>query len=188
MRWAVFAIFAFLALALEISLRNVLRLDSLYGVSPSFVACLATFVAIFAQRLTALWACWILGVFMDLLPRGDASHVFLIGPNALGYVFGGYILLLLRTMVFRRQLLTMGALGFVFVMASSIVTVMLLTVRHWYPETQALPVHYSGMRDLTFRALEALYTGVIAAVPVGWILLLSLPMWGFQSTTPRRIG
>ena len=184
MRWPVFAVFAFLALILEVSLRNTLRLDSLHhGVSPSFMACLLAFVLLFAQRLSALWACWILGMMMDLLPAANGGDAHVIGPYALGYVFGGLVILPLRTMVFRRRPLTMAAAAFVFALSSAVVTVSLLTVRHWYPAAAEHP--YSGMADLIHRGLEAVYSGILN-VPLGWVLLLTLPLWGFQSTTQRR--
>jgi cell shape-determining protein MreD len=184
MRWPIFVVFAFVALALEISLRNSLRLDNLYhGVSPSFVACLLTFILMFAPRLTSLWACWIIGVVMDLLPGQGETAVRVIGPCALGLVFGGLMIIPLRSMVFRRRLLTMAFMTFVFALASSIVSVFLLTLRHWYPSSST--ADYSGLRDLTFRFFEALYSGVLA-IPVGWLLLLTLPLWGFQTNAPRR--
>jgi cell shape-determining protein MreD len=182
MRWPVFVVFAFVALTLEVSLRNTLRLESLWNASPSFVACLAVLVAMFTNRLTALWACWMLGVLMDLLQPGqDGARV--IGPFAIGFVFAGYIITLLRTMVFRRKAITMGAMTFVFLLASDIVAVFVLTIRTWYPDTSVGA--WSPMRALAAYAMEALYGGVIA-IPVGWLLLLTLPIWGFPSAPPRR--
>jgi cell shape-determining protein MreD len=190
MRWPVFIVFAFVCCALEISVRNTLRLDALYGVSPSFVACLATFIALFAHRLSALWACWILGVLMDLMPRGGPSTVFPIGPNALGFVVAGYVIILLRTMVFRRRVLTIGAMTFIFLISASIVSVALLIVRSWYPPVNPdmPPEPYFAMRDLAWRAMVALYSGVLAAVPVGWALLMTTTLWGFGAASSRRGG
>jgi rod shape-determining protein MreD len=184
MRWPVFLVFAFIALALEISLRNALRLDSLGDISPSFVACIAVLVAMFAHRPSALWACWGLGVFMDLLDRNDVGTA-VIGPYALGYTFGAFIVTLLRTMVFRRKALTMGAMTFIFLLASGIVVVFITTIRAWYPD--ATPSDIGAMRSLVSKALESLYGG-LAAIPLGWLLLMSMPLWGFPSTPPRRSG
>jgi rod shape-determining protein MreD len=184
MRWPVFAVFAFAALTLEVSLRNALRLESLWGASPSFVACLAVLVSMFTNRLTALWACWILGVLMDLLQPGQ-NGARVIGPSAIGFVFAGYVITLLRTMVFRRKAITMGAMTFVFLLASGIMAVFVLTIRGWYPDSHAGT--WSPMRALAANALEALYGGVIA-IPVGWLLLLTLPIWGFPTAPPRRGG
>lgn len=184
MRWPVFLLFGFVALALEVSLSNALRLDSLGGIGPSFVACVAVLVAMFANRLSALWACWALGVVMDLLAR-DAGGNAIIGPYALGYVFAAYIVTLLRTMVFRRKALTMGAMTFIFLLAAGVVAVFLDTIRGWYPD--APPTDVGAMKALVTKSLEALYGG-LAAIPLGWLLLMSLPLWGFPSTPPRRSG
>jgi rod shape-determining protein MreD len=184
MRWPVFAIFAFVALVLEVSVRNALRLDSMMGISPSFVACVAVLITLFANRLSALWACWILGVLMDLLPRDD-DGVTIVGPAALGFVFAGYVVSLLRTMVFRRKALTLGAMTFIFLLAAGIVVVFITMIRSLYP---GAPVTSLGAVQLmVHHALNALYGGVVA-IPLGWLLLVTLPLWGFPSMPPRRSG
>jgi len=183
MRWPVFAVFAFLAVAVQLSLRSVLTLYSVRGVSPDLVACLAVFIALFAQRSSALWACWILGLLLDLAPPDQPRGYHLLGPHALGYVVGGYFVLLLRTMVFRRRALTVGFLTLIFAGVTSLVIVMLLAVRSWYPGEPT----YGALSDLGLRWLAALYTGVVA-IAVGWALGATLPLWGFQSGMPRRGG
>ena len=50
MRWPVFAIFAFVFLAIELSLREVLALRSLGSISPSFVAVLVVFSREHSER------------------------------------------------------------------------------------------------------------------------------------------
>jgi cell shape-determining protein MreD len=182
-RWRAFVVFACVALILEVSLRNTLRLDSLRGTSPSFVAILATFVLLFAPRLSALWACWILGVLLDLLPPPDGEDVRIIGPMALGLVFAGLVVLPLRTMVFRRRSITIGVMTVIVVMASSIAAVFVLIVRHWMVSDPTHTVH--GMSALLHQGLVALYSGAVAW-PLGWLLLQSMPLWGFQTTSQRR--
>lgn len=183
MRWPVFVIFAFAVLAMQLSLRNVFTLQSLSGVSPDFVACLCVFVSLFAHRSSALWSCWILGLLMDLAPPERSYYI--VGEHALGYVFGGLVILQLRTMVFRRRAVTIGFLTFVFVLAASMVAVFLLSVRSWYtPET-----FQSGgaLGELARRFGIALYSGLLA-IPTGWFLGATISLWGFQSGIPRRTG
>jgi hypothetical protein len=60
-----------------------------------------------------------------------------------------------------------------------------ITIRAWYPD--ATPSDIGAMRSLVSKALESLYGG-LAAIPLGWLLLMSLPLWGFPSTPPRRSG
>ena len=72
MRWSVFAIAAFVVVVAQLSLRDTLILHSAGEIRPDFIACLAVFIALFAERSAALWACWILGLLMDLAPKpGD---------------------------------------------------------------------------------------------------------------------
>jgi rod shape-determining protein MreD len=182
MRWPVFAIFAFAAVVLQLSTRSALRLYSLGSITPDLVACLIVFIALFAQRTSTLWACLLLGLAMDLSPSGaDAAPV--IGPYALGYVFGGYIILQLRTMVFRRRAITLGFLTALCVAATSVVVVAIIAIRSWYPGSPALP--HGALGELLYRFAEAVYSGLIG-IPVGWLLCLTLPLWGFQAASPRR--
>ena len=106
MRWATFVVLTFLCIALELSLRGVLELRSIGGISPSFVAPLVVFISMFAPRMTSLWSCLLLGLLMDISTpiaphAGPSFYVF--GPYALGYVFGGFMILQLRPMVFRQR-------------------------------------------------------------------------------------
>lgn len=181
MRWPVFAIFAFVLVVMQLSLRNVLTLQSLKQISPDLVACLAVFVCLFAHRTSALWACWALGVAMDLAPTDDDPSYFLIGPHALGYVFGGFLVLQIRTMVFRRKAITIGFMTVVFLLAASILAVFLLAVRSWYPEAQGYP----ALSEFWRRVLIAVYSGVMA-IPLGMLLNSTMTLWGFQSNVSRR--
>lgn len=185
MRWAVFAIFAFLVVVVQLSVRNVLMLHSVGDISPDIVACLVVFVSLFGHRSSALWACWILGWALDLAP-GENTGPHVIGPHALGYVFAGYVILQLRTMVFRRRAVTFGFLTFVAVVAAGVVAVAVLTIRSWYPDSAgALP--HGALGELLRRFAIALYSGLVG-IPVGWFLGATLPLWGFQSGLPRRSG
>ena len=154
MRWTVLAAAAYVALVLDVSVRNTLRLDSLHGISPSFVACLLTFVLLFAQRLAALWACWIVGALIDLLPSGSSSDVHVIGPHALGFMFGGMVIIPLRTMVFRRRSLTLGAMTMLFGLASGVAIVAVEAVRHWL--VAGGEQQWRALRELSFLSLSAL--------------------------------
>jgi rod shape-determining protein MreD len=183
MKWPLFTLFAFLVVAVQLSLRNVLTLESLGFITPDLVAVLAVFITLFAHRAAALWACWMLGMAMDLAPQASTTAAHVIGPHALGYVFGGYVVLQLRTMVFRRRALTMGFLTFACVLAASVVAVAIFTVRSWYaPE---IPLQAGPVSEMVRRFGIALYSGLIA-IPVGWLLGQSLPIWGFQNAHQRR--
>ena len=182
MRWPVFAVAAFIVIVLQVSVREVLTLRSVGSISPDFVACLATFIAMFASRGAALWACWILGLLMDLAPPAGDTPWHLIGPNALGYVFGGYLVLQLRAMVFRRRAISTGFLTFLFLLAAGIIATFLLTVRHWYIET---PLYHSPLGEFWLRFKVALYSGLVA-IPFGWFLQITIVLWNFHGGAGRR--
>ena len=68
MRWGIFIGLAFIFITLEASLLSIfeIKLPSLGGIRPSLTAILALYVALWAPRMTALWACFILGLLVDL--------------------------------------------------------------------------------------------------------------------------
>ena len=99
MRWAVFAIFAYLTLVLDTSFLEVLAVGELQS-KPSACGLLAAFICLSAPRMAAMWACLMLGLLLDLsdpLSLGDGDELHLIGPRTLGYIGGGYLVLQLRT-------------------------------------------------------------------------------------------
>jgi cell shape-determining protein MreD len=183
MRWSVFAVAAFIVLALQFSARDVLTLHSIGGISPDLVACLAAFISMFAPRVTALWACWILGLMMDLGPPPGRNDWHLIGPHALGYAFGGVLVLHVRVMMFRRRALTAGVVTCLFLLASALVEVMLLTVRSWY--LADTPMYLGPLGELWMRLKTAIYSGLIG-MPFGWLLQTTIPMWNFIGGASRR--
>ncbi|UCD76743.1 MAG: hypothetical protein JSV91_07410 [Phycisphaerales bacterium] len=184
-----FLISTYIALALETGLSSRLGPQTLGGVSPSFVALLVVFLSLFATRAAALWACWLLGVLMDLSApssQAGAGAVFIIGPYALGYVFGCVLILQLRALVFRKRVLTFALLTFVCMLAISVVVVGVYVIRSWYPEDpQTIYFEGSALGELMHRVGMAAYTAVLA-VPLGWLLVRSLPLWGFYSPHQHR--
>ena len=192
MRWLVFLIFAITAIVLELSFRHVLALRSLGGVSPSFIAPLVVFVALCASRRSALWACLLLGLLLDMLtqlPYGK-EIAYVPGPHALGYVFGGYLVLQIRAMVFRGRVLTLALLTLALVVAVSIVVVAIYSIRSWYPDSATIyPTKPSALRAMLRQIGVGIYSALMA-IPVGWILLQTLPLWSFatagQASRVRR--
>ncbi len=180
----VFAVVAFAFLVLEMSVSNVLVVRSLGNIAPSFVAVLAVFVSLFAPRLTALWACWTLGLLLDLsiyLPHGTDRPGPIIGPYALGYVGGCMIVLYVRSMLFRNRTPTVAVMTIVFVAASSLVAMLFYFVQDFYPG--------GGLDrppgELTRRLGIAVYSGALALL-IGRPLIWTAPVWAFRSALTRR--
>ena len=118
--------------------------------------------------------------------RSGAAGVFVIGPYALGYVFGSVLILQLRALVFRKRVLTFALLTFICMLAISLLVVGVLVVRSWYVESPQ-PVYFEGsaLRELLHRFGIAIYTSVLA-IPLGWLLVRSHPLWGFHSPHQHR--
>ncbi|MEM7229424.1 MAG: rod shape-determining protein MreD [Planctomycetota bacterium] len=187
MKWSIFGIALLIGLVLETSMRQLL---AFHGVSPSFTACLVVFVALFASRSSTLWACWLIGVLMDIVSAvaWDAHGTFvLIGPHALGYTLAGFAVLQIRAMVFRRRALTVGVLTLMTVLLASLMAISIFVVRSWYtePGLSAYLAHRTAMGELGHRMGIAMYSGLIA-LPLGWVLQATLPVWGFEMMGPRR--
>jgi hypothetical protein len=188
-RWGVFLIFALIGIAVDGGLLDVLRIESLWDIRPSFCAVLAVFMALSAPRITALWGCFALGLLLDLSTPYTADGnriVWLVGPYALGLLAGGWLVVRGRTMVFRRRALTIGVmtLGFLLVAQGIIVVLLVLRSRGWYPGG---PVHWTDVSlgiEVLRRILIAMYSGLFG-VPAGWLLVRTLPLWGFQTSMHR---
>ena len=193
MNWAVLAIAAVLGLVLDQSVLDGLALDRLdpgsaRQIKPSFCGLLAVFVALWAPRMPALWACFILGMLLDLslpLTVGSDRVFYLVGPHALGYVAGGWLVIKGKAMVFRQRPLTMGVMTFGFLLVMHLVVVILYQIRVWHPGQAVCWTDGSVGGALFRRALGALYSGLFA-IPIGWLLVKSMPLWGFEAGGPRR--
>ncbi|MHC5004820.1 MAG: rod shape-determining protein MreD [Planctomycetota bacterium] len=184
MRWTVFIVVGLLAVVVETSdlTARVLTLHRLGHVYPSTVGVLVVFIALFAPRQAALWAAWILGVLMDLAPREQG---ILIGPNALGYVFATYFVLQVRTMVFRQRLLTAALLTVICLSAAGVVEVAVLTVRSWFADAGSPSADVRPVIEFLRRLGIAACSGILA-IPLGWLLLQTAPLWGFEHAAERR--
>lgn len=184
MRWWVFALFVFASLVLDMSMLSELRVGEL---RPSAMAVVALFVALWAPKMSALWACLIVGAVVDLsspMRPAGAEPIHLLGPNVLGYAFACALMLQIRGIVMRRQVFAIAVLACVFLIAASVVVTAILTVRSWFtPEFAQL----APTRDLLRRLGSAAYTGVLA-LPLGWVLLRTAAWWGFQTVAPGRAG
>ena len=189
MRWGVFAIFALAVLSIDAGLSDVLRIESLWEIRPNLCGVLAVFVALSAPRIAALWGCFVIGLLLDLsveYTTGGNRGVFLVGPYTLGLMAGGWLVLRARTMVFRRRALTIGVMTLASLLLAQTIIVILLVLRSrsWYPGG---PIHWPDTDlgiELLRRILIAVYSG-LAAVPGGWLLVRTLPLWGFQTSVHR---
>jgi len=207
MRWLVFILFSYIALALDWGLVALFQVDigSLHLVRPSFLLILAVYVAWSASPSVVPWAMLSLGVVCDLVPLPIQGHgqemlmfgprdvrdYVVIGPCALGFLAGGYVAQLLKGLMSRHSVLAFGIVVFFSGIFIHLVIVALLTLRG-LPITPAEPVaQWDAADQLARRFMEMLYTGLLA-IPVGFILTQTDPIWNFpltqRSRRPRRVG
>lgn len=187
MRWVVFLVFAALAVVFDVGLGEVLAITGLWDVKPSMCGILAVFVALSAPRPAAMWACFVLGLLLDLsnpLSMGDGGVLHLIGPFTLGFVAGGRLVIQGRAMVFRRRALTVGVMTTLCMLAVNLVAVTLLVIRAMYPGGPVFWTDSTLGAAVAQRLVAAIYSGAVA-VPVGWLLVRTMPLWGFQTVTHR---
>ncbi len=188
MRWSVFAFFAFVFLTAEASLQGVLVLRSVGNIMPSFIAALVVYLCLFAPRTQSLWACWMLGLLIDLMtevPREGGVLGPILGPHALGYVFGGMIVLQFRSALFRRRPMTLAVMTVVFTIAASLVVVSIFAVHSWYPGESLYWAERRPLGELVRRIGGAFYSGAVALM-LGTVLMWTHPAWGFQTNQYRR--
>lgn len=185
MNLGVFIAALFVCVALDSSLMPVI---SIAGVSPSITATLVVFVALFAPRSTALWAGLAAGLLLDLTTpaaaAGDRSLV-VPGPFAIGFVFGTQLVLLLRSMVFRRNPIAVGLLTTPFLIAVSLVWMAIWLLRSFDPDSILPWAEGRAGTEFLSRLGWALQSGVVG-IPTGWLLLFSWPIWRFDQSSLRR--
>lgn len=184
MRLVVFLVAAVGAVVLDVSFLDGLAPDEARLIRPSLSAVVAVFLALTAPRMTALWAGFALGLLLDLswpVLGPERRVLYLVGPYTLGYVAATWLAVRSRPVLFRQRALTIGVVTVGFVLVVHLVVVTLYLVRSLHPAGGVSWTDVSMGRSLGARVLCAFYSGIVA-VPVGWLLVKSLPLWGFQST------
>lgn len=191
MRWPTFVIFAYLAVTLDTGLFTLLRvkIGGVAPAAPSFLLVLAVFIAVWAPPLTAAAAMLVLGALADLrIVDSEGAAAAILGPSALGFLLGGYLVLQLRAMFYRDSALALAVMTFAAGILIHLTTVTLLWMRAMpWPESWPLGGPLAGWRpadDLLRRFVELVYTTALA-FPVGWLLLRYQWLWGF---VPSKSG
>jgi cell shape-determining protein MreD len=182
----VFLIVLLLTLALEMSLKRVFVFNDFANVAPSFVIVLLVYLALLAPRMQVMWAALLMGVLLDLsdpLQAPGGEIVYLIGPHAIGSVFAAFLIVQMRVVVFRQRLITMIVFVLLAFLAANVIRVLLLGVRGWFGE--ALVWGGGSVGGELLRVLLVAVYSCVLAVPIGWLLLKSTPMWAFQSPHQR---
>jgi hypothetical protein len=180
MNWLIFAILAYLALALEVGLGSLLHIGY---VTPSFLLILAAFIGISAPPSTVMWSFLVIGLLGDLThPYATADGItdmVLIGPTAIGYLFAAYAILQTRGMFYRESTTTLAVMVGVAGVCMNLGAVALLSFRGLPLLTAEPPPGFFAADELVRRFWQLLYTGALA-VPIGFVLWRLEPIFGFD--------
>jgi len=193
MRWAVFTIFAFLMLILELGLRAMLTLPigPHDDTAPSFLFVLGVFIALHAPKHLVPWSMIILGLMVDATTTlgiaEPVQDVVIIGPATLGYLLGGFVAFQLRSIVSRQSPATLPIVIFVAGMFTQLLIIALVTMRG-LPFVPSDPVPNWYLADqLAQRFLQLIYTTALA-IPLGIPLQRTQRFWRFQSSKSNVYG
>jgi len=177
MNWTLFAIFAYLFAALQTGLAPVIALEGRFGpIVPRFDFVLVVFVGLFAAPRPTMVAWAAMGLLIDLAMPAHVGGVTLIGPYTIGFLFGGFAVLQLRTLVLRTHPLSLAFCTVAAGLAVQLVLVLIFTIRSWYDPPFA---NYSAVADLTTRAFGLLYTAIFALL-LAFPLVRMVPAFGLQ--------
>ena len=181
MRWPVFALLVYGLLALQIGLSDAASIDTAYGrLQPWTLLPLAVFVGMSTTPYIALAAWIICGLLLDMTTTWSTG-LTLIGPNALGYLAGGYVLLQFRTMLIRRHPLALASMTLLCGIGVQLIVVAIMSFRGIYE----LQPDWTGSSQLLLRGLNLLYSAGLAFALAPIFNGLS-PLMGFQNAA--KIG
>ncbi len=172
----VLVVAAWIALGMDVGLRDAFQLGE-RDIAPRFAIILLAFVGAWARRHHVMWFGLLLGLAVDLLTNvpmttGDTATV--LGPNAIGYLVGGYTAYILRAWMYRKHALAIAFLSAAAALVAAVISLAMLKARAAYD-----PVMLgSASAELGVRAATALYTGVFA-VPVAMGLNWVRPVFRF---------
>lgn len=163
-------IWAYLALAAQVGLGPLLEIKTRFGfVQPQFILILAVVVGLSSTMSTTYLAWALFGLALDLIHSyvhaGGGSFV-VIGPYAIGYLCGAYVLAQIRSMIVRQHPLAIPFTALIVGVAIHLVVVGVFTVRQWYDPR----ADFSPLNALLGSLLVLLYTSGVA--------LLGIPWWG----------
>ncbi|MFO0833108.1 MAG: hypothetical protein U0637_14850 [Phycisphaerales bacterium] len=159
MRWAAFLLIAWIALGLELSLRKALALGHT-GIAPSFVLCAVTVIAASAPAGRTYWLAWVLGLLVDvtfMLPTSNGADARVIGPYAVSLPAGAFMIVSIRTLMYKRSPFAYGFLALVGGLVVQVCVVALYTLR----AAMFDPLAWNAGHELWTRLASCVYTGAV---------------------------
>jgi hypothetical protein len=176
--WLLFTPLAIALIVLDANFMPVLRIGDVW---PQCAPGLVVFVAMWAPRSTVLWAAFLAGMFRDLSRPELAANldaIRVIGPDALGWLFGATFVLSVRRSLLRRHPAAVGAATFAFMVLSTLVWGAIWAIRGTLPGSFEPWPPGGAMSAVGGRIVADLYSA-FAAIPLAWMLAKLRPWWGF---------
>lgn len=187
MRWLTIAIFAYVLLGLEQGMAVGLSLPGGYSAAPGLLLILMVFIGLSAPSQVALWAAVALGLLYDLAhpvmvnDAHGAANVVILGPGAIAFLLGTFVLLRSRVLVYRGSLISIVLFTFIAGIFVHLAIVFIFALRGvpfaFFPGEQLVGWSWSG--ELVRRFLSLCFTAFLA-LPVGWVLLRCFGMFAFE--------
>jgi hypothetical protein len=158
--WLVFVFLAWVALGLDVGLRDAIAIgDS--SITPSFALILCVFVWLWARPGALMLAAILIGLALDVLqPIHAAADPVVVGPTTLGMMLAAYATFTIRGVMLRGNPVTLAVLCALSMLLVRIVAVVLLEIRSAYDHTITL----SAWASIGTAGASALYTGLVAAL------------------------
>ncbi len=178
MNWLLFTPLAIVLIVLDASFMPVFRIGETW---PQWTPGLVVFIAMWAPRSTVLWAAFLAGLFRDLSRPEVASNldsIRVLGPDALGWLFGASLVLSVRRSLLRRHPAAVGAATFAFLVLATLAWGAIWAIRGMLPESLEPWPPGGAMSAVGRRIVADAYSG-LAAIPLAWMLAKLRPWWGF---------
>lgn len=191
MRWPTLAFFAYILLGLEQGLAVAMAQPGHYSAAPGLLLILAVFIGLSAPASMALWSSLALGILYDLAHPVMISEAHgvttaiadavIVGPGAIAFLIATLVLLKARGLVYRGSLWSILIFTFVAGIFVHLAIVLIFAMRGlsflFFPGEQIIGWSWSG--ELVNRFISLICTTTLA-FPIGWVLLRSFALFGFE--------
>lgn len=157
MRWIPFILLTYVALLAQTTggILLAVHTDSAGAVFPDLLAVMAVFIALnLRNQHEVVIGCWLLGMGLDLTSGGQG---WAVGPMAIAYSAGGFVIFKLRETFFRDSIISQTFLSAIMALSAHVLYVTLQSILSFGSSSLAL---YG--QQLLQACLLALYTAVAA--------------------------
>lgn len=190
MNWPLFAIACWLLAVLQTGLDPLWTLGGRSSAGVQLLLIVAAFVPLCTSRLwEAVLAACLAGLLADLLVE-PVPGVPLMGPLAIGFAAGACVIWLFKKSALAPSVLSLAFATFMAGLAANAVALVLLHARGIaLPMAPAEPVPGLALPHDMLRRLIGVVVTTAVSLPLGFLLMLSQPLWGMGGKqVERRFG